>query len=58
MTLRELHKYCAMKANKHPELSEDIFAFYDLAELEVESGEEETRECYRAVADIEDLLSK
>lgn len=58
MTLKELHRYCATKANERPELSEDIFGFYDLAQLEVESGEPETQECYRAVADIEDLLSK
>ena len=58
MTLRDLHQYCAERAEQHPELYDDIYAFYDLAQMEVEGGESEDHECELAVSDIEDLISK
>ena len=58
MTLRDLYQYCVEKANQYPELYNDIHAFYDLAEMEVEDGGSVEHECELAVSDIEDLISK
>ena len=58
MTLRDLYQYCVEKAEQHPELYNDIHAFYDLAEMEVEDGGSVEHECELAVSDIEDLISK
>jgi len=58
MTLKDLHQYCAEKAEQHPELYDDIFAFYDLAEMEIEDGSSVKHECELAVSDIDDLLIK
>ena len=58
MTLRDLYQYCVEKAEQHPELHDDIYAFYDLAEMEVEGGGSVEHECELAVSDIEDLISK
>jgi len=58
MTLKDLHQYCAEKAEQHPELYDDIYAFYDLAEMEIEDGSSVEHECELAVSDIEDLISK
>jgi len=58
MTLRDLYQYCVEKAEQHPELYDDIHAFYDLAEMEVESGSSVEHECELAVSDIEDLINK
>lgn len=58
MTLRDLYQYCTDKAELHPELYDDIYSFYDLAEMEVEDGENEDHECELAMSDIEDLINK
>jgi len=39
MTLRDLYRYCTDKAELHPELYDEIYEFYRLAEMEVEDGE-------------------
>ena len=57
MTLRELHQYCVEKAKQHPELSNEIDTFYDLAVMEIEDGEPESHECELAMSDIEDLIN-
>ena len=58
MTLRDLYHYCTDKAELHPELYDDIYDFYRLAEMEVEDGESEDHECELAVSDIEDLIKE
>ena len=58
MTLRDLDRYCTDKAELHPELYDDIYDFYRLAEMEVEDGESEDHECELAVSDIEDLIKE
>jgi hypothetical protein len=57
MTLQELHKYSVEKAKQHPQHFVDIHSFYDLAEMEVQSGSSESHECDLALNDIEELIS-
>lgn len=58
MTLRDLYRYCTDKAELHPELYDEIYEFYRLAEMEVEDGESEDHECELVVSDIEDLIKE
>ena len=58
MTLQDLHQYCVEKANQYPELADEIYSFYDLAEMEVHIvGSSVEHECELAVSDIEDLIN-
>ena len=57
MTLRDLYQYCVEQAKQHPEVSNDIHSFYDLAEMEVQDGSSVEHECELAVSDIEDLVN-
>jgi hypothetical protein len=57
MTLRDLYQYCVEKAKQHPEVSNDIHSFYDLAEMEVQDGSSVEHECELAISDIEALIN-
>ena len=58
MTLRQLYEYCAETSKAHPEHSDEIYSFYDLAKMEVEDGESEANECELAFSDIEELINE
>ena len=57
MTLRDLYNYCVEKANKHPQLYNEIHSYYDLAQMEVEDGGSVDHECELAVSDIDELIN-
>lgn len=57
MRLRDLHQYCQEVGEKYPSIADEIMGFYDLAEMEVLSGESEDHECELAVSDINDLIN-
>jgi hypothetical protein len=56
MTLRDLYRYCTDKAELHPELHDEIYEFYRLAEMEVEDGGSVEHECELAISDINELI--
>ena len=57
MTLRDLYQYCKEVSAKYPSMENQIMGFYDLAQMEVEDGENEDHECELAVSDINDLIN-
>ena len=57
MMLRDLYSYCQEVSEKYPSMANQIMGFYDLAEMEVLSGESEDHECELAVSDINDLIN-
>ena len=57
MRLRDLYQYCQEVSGKYPSMADEIMGFYDLAEMEVLSGESEDHECELAVSDINDLIN-
>ena len=57
MMLRDLYSYCQEVSEKYPSMANQIMGFYDLAEMEVLSGESENHECELAVGDINDLIN-
>lgn len=56
MTLKDLYQYCVEQSKEHPNLSDDIHSFYDLAEMEVQDGGSVAHECELAVSDIDELI--
>jgi hypothetical protein len=57
MMLRDLYSYCQEVSEKYPSMANQIMGFYDLAQMEVESGESEDHECELAVGDINALIN-
>lgn len=55
-TLKDLTTYCKKKIMEHPNLATEIKSFYDLAVTEIEDGESETGEVWKAYDDIEDMI--
>ena len=58
MTLKDLYQYCIAKAKEYPNLSNDIYSFYDLAEMEVQEGGSTKHECELAISDIDELIKE
>lgn len=58
MTLKELKKIASDYYHKHPSKKEQILGYYELAEMEIEMGESESRECEKALYDLEELLKE
>lgn len=58
MTLRDLYQFCAETAEQHPEHYNAIHSFYDLAEMEVQDGEDEENECELAYSEINQLIGE
>jgi len=58
MTLQELKKYCTDKGNEYPKLSDEIYEFYDLAEMEIEGGGSTQHECELALNEIDEIIEE